>query len=431
MGSNKNTEWYQREFKEVFRQINQRYPGLCGYFLFGSLKEGEDSPTDVDVFCFYDSEVQPLSEEERIQILDEMEAECRASLGIPTHRFNNVCYKEHERALVDISSTKGLQGLLFNILHHRQVSGIADFDVTSKARERIIEAGQVYEDFRKLMERQGLDWSLERIKMSETDIGGLLTLSNVGNIASSIMASGISSLHIEGKLANVSEVLGCGGTKRVYNVEVGGRNYAVALPGTVDPAEITITKWNKVLQEPANTDRLRELGFHVNDICRIAPAEINGHEFPVLMMKRYRDHDFPIFDSKNPCRHYHEFIKPEQKVTDEDCLQLFSAVGDEIAALVQNGVGLGNDCFNLCEIDGVIHLYFNDLGPARFEDIPARALEVYVSAYARAAVGAFVNTTTERVYSTNPYVNSMGDLSCTLHPVLAKRVMKTIEEKLK
>lgn len=265
-------------------------------------------------------------------------------------------------------------------------------------------------------------------QMNKENITRLLTPDNVSGIARSRTSSGIESLYIHGRLTTVSKQLCSGGSKEVYDIIVDGKHYALALPGTVDPVQIVIAKWNKVLQEPDNTNRLRDLGLYVNDICMVVQATVNGHEFPALVMRRYSDHDFPIYDSKNPQGRYHELIKLDQQITDEKALSLFSPIGIEIATLVQNGAQLGRDCFNLCAIKGVPHLYLNDLGAATFEKIPQGELERYVDAYVSSALGAFVNTVTERVHRGNSYVNSMGDLGNSLQSKLVARVMVTLKE---
>ena len=265
-------------------------------------------------------------------------------------------------------------------------------------------------------------------QMDKSDITRLLNPDNVSDITGSMRLSGIESLHVDGRQAIVFKQLGSGGSKEVYDVTVGGQHYALALPGTVDTAQIIIAKWSKVLREPANTDRLRELGLHVNDLCRVVPSIVNGHEFPALVMKRYSDHNFPIYDSKNPQGNYHELIKPDQQITDEQVVSLFSPLGTEIVALARNGAQLGRDCFNLCAIKGVPHLYLNDLGAATFGKIPQGELERYVEDYVSSALGAFVNTATERVYRENPYVHSMGNLKSSLQPKLVAKVMGTLKE---
>jgi len=259
--------------------------------------------------------------------------------------------------------------------------------------------------------------------LNEADAIALLNSDNVSAITLSRGSSGIESLSIDGVEATVSKKLGSGGSKEVYDVTISDHSYALALPGTVDHVETIIQKWRKVLQEPDNTDRLRDLGFYVNDFCRIIPVIVNGDEFPALIMRRYSDHDFPIYDSKNPQGRYHELIKMGEQVTDESALLLFASIGDEITNLIKSGAKLGRDCINLCDIDGVPHLYINDLGAAKFEKIPDENLKWYVDHYISAVLGAFVNTVTEEAYRENPYVHSIGDLGCPLQSKLVERVM--------
>jgi hypothetical protein len=265
-------------------------------------------------------------------------------------------------------------------------------------------------------------------RINEEDAVRLLNISTVSAITHSRNSFGIESLLVDGVPATVSKKLGSGGSKEVYDATIKNEQYALALPGTVDHPQIVIEKWTKVLQEPANTDRLRCLGFYVNDLCQIVPTRVNGYEFPGLVMRRYSDHDFPIYDSKNPKSRYHELIKADEKVTDETALELFAPISDEIAKLVKNGAHLGRDSINLCDINGAPHLYLNDLGAASFDEISPDDFEKYVEHYVGSAIGAFINTVTERVYRGNSYVNSMADLGSSLQPKLFSRVMTILKE---
>ena len=264
--------------------------------------------------------------------------------------------------------------------------------------------------------------------MNGVDAARLLNNGNVSAISRSRRLSGIESLSIDGVQAAVSGLLGSGGSKEVYDATVGGQHYALALPGTVDFPQIVIEKWNKVLREPVNTDRLRDLGLYVNDVCQVVSTIVNGHEFPALIMKKYSDHNFPVYDSKNLQGRDHELIKSDGRVDDEAALRLFAPIGIEVASLIRGGARLGRDCFNLCDISGVPHLYHNDLGAATFRKISEGDLERYADGYVSSAFWAFVNTITEKVYRGNPYVNSMVDPECSLQPKLVESVMGILKE---
>src|SRR3989344_552131 len=265
-------------------------------------------------------------------------------------------------------------------------------------------------------------------RMDEEEAVRLLNLDTISAITRSMASSGIESLFVDGVSATASKRLGSGGSKEVYEVTIKNKQYALALPGTVGHPQVVIEKWTKVLQEPKNTDRLRGLGFYVNDLCQLVPTNVNGYEFPGLIMRRYSDHDFPIYDSKNPGGRHSKLIKAEEQVTDETALDLFAPIGDEVAKLVKNGARLGRDSVNLCDINDVPHLYLNDLGVASFGKISPDDFEKYVEHYVSSAIGAFVNTVSERVYRGNPYVHSIADLGSALQPKLVQRVMATLKE---
>ena len=253
--------------------------------------------------------------------------------------------------------------------------------------------------------------------VGEEDIETMLSTENIDNILRSRRSDdepGKDILHeitVGSYPVVIHEFLGSGTSKEVYDVEIEGQHYALGLSGIIDPTSHIIWKWRQVIKEPDNTRRLRDLGLIVNDICEIVPATVNGYEFPLILMKKYTDHPFTIYDSKNKHRNNNPLIGMDDKVTVETASQLFSQIAKEIALLVRNGVKLGTDNFNLCMIHGTPHLYFYDLGSASFEGIPQKDVSTYVRYYAKYAMDAFLNSFSFDVYHGNPHLRRLDKLN--------------------
>lgn len=186
--------------------------------------------------------------------------------------------------------------------------------------------------------------------------------------------------------------LGSGGTKQVYAVVYKGRRYALALPGVgTDPSDIIKEKWEEALHEPENTDKIRALGLLTNPLCKTVKAEVNGVDFPVIVMKRYEDLPFEIRDSKN--RKTSSIGATElvsAQMDDADILRLFDPLLEEIYVLLQYGVRLSSDSINLCVKNREAHFYFNDLGRAVFQPMDDETLRRYAEYYVGRAVYTFL-----------------------------------------
>ena len=95
---------------------------------------------------------------------------------------------------------------------------------------------------------------------------------------------------------------------------------------------------------------------------------------------------------------------------------------------MSNRIELGRDSFNLCDVGGTPHLYFNDLGGAAFENCSVQQAEDYVGYYVSASIGAFVNTISAKAYRENSYVKSMLGLNCSLQQRLTSRVIDSLKK---
>lgn len=196
----------------------------------------------------------------------------------------------------------------------------------------------------------------------------------------------------------LAQQLGSGGSKEVYDAEVGGVHYALAIPGTVDDAPVTIDKWKKILNEPANTARFRELGFYANRLCELVKAKINEIDFPALIMQRYEDLPFEVRDSKNPKSSVGDTRIIPKGIDVSQIPGLIQPLAGDIKGLLTQNVKVGSDAFNLAVVNGRPRIYFNDLGGAKFESLPQSDIETVTNYYITSALAAFVNGLTEAEY---------------------------------
>ena len=214
-----------------------------------------------------------------------------------------------------------------------------------------------------------------------------------------------------------------GGTKAVYDVLLQGQPYALALPhlDAVHPEEL-LRRWAIALQEPEHTSFLRENGCYVNEIMDARLVRAKDAYFPGLFMKRFQDHDYAIFDAKNR-RSSHELFKVAEGLSDELAADKLAPMTGDIRRLLNMGVHLGRDSFNLCLVDGLPHVYLNDLAHASFSPFSPTERVDYAQTYVAAAIGAVLETVSMRVYMSNPYVHALGDVGRTLDAVLVDQVL--------
>jgi hypothetical protein len=162
--------------------------------------------------------------------------------------------------------------------------------------------------------------------------------------------------------------IGNGGTKSVYDVEIGYQPYALALPNAHDHVQNMIKKWAAVLNEPHHTDRLRALGLVVNPDMRLLPVEVFGIPFQALQMTRFRDLTWEVRDHKNPSSSvFRTQLIPPEGLTPTNFRDLFQGVLSDLRTLAVNRIGLQGDSINLAVTNGVARLFLNDLGKINWD----------------------------------------------------------------
>ncbi|MEA2088228.1 MAG: hypothetical protein U9O55_00070 [Patescibacteria group bacterium] len=158
--------------------------------------------------------------------------------------------------------------------------------------------------------------------ISKSPPEALLTADNIAHIVRSRRRpeyprqDTVESLSVEEQNATIHERLGSGGSKEVYDIEIAGQHYAIGICGIQDAPDRMVEKWKIVLQEPANTQHLRERDFLVNELCDIRPTAVNGTHFPGIIMKRYQDLPFRVFDGKNVGREGVSLISKDTQLND-------------------------------------------------------------------------------------------------------------------
>ena len=231
--------------------------------------------------------------------------------------------------------------------------------------------------------------------LSREQSASLLNESAVRDILES-RQNGSLNIVVGNRAFTISQRLGSGGTKEVYDVHVGNSHFAMALPGSVDLPKTIVRKWRTVLNEPDNTRRLRDANLRVNSLSQLIQTKINGHFFPALLMKRYEDLPFTVRDSKNIGVGASRIFLPGMTV--EQIAETIRPMAADIHVLLQRDIRLGRDSFNLCLENGYPHIFFNDLGSAGFEPILEADIDQIAGHYADATVGAVLNGITEAEY---------------------------------
>ena len=196
----------------------------------------------------------------------------------------------------------------------------------------------------------------------------------------------------------VGKRLGEGGTKTVYEAVIGDSPFALAVPNIVDGVEVMTQKWKVVLQEPANTERVRGMELFANPTCEALPVSINGVSFTAIQMARYQDLPYQVMDGKNSRSSTVTGDVLPIELTGDSFEEYFGSIVPDVQSLINNGVWVGIDSLNICLVDGKPRIFLSDLGGAEFEEIPeetrARVAERYVSN----AFSAFLNGLTEAEY---------------------------------
>lgn len=172
-------------------------------------------------------------------------------------------------------------------------------------------------------------------------------------------------IRINRERAKVISVLGRGGSKKVYDVELGNERLALAVPNTdVDNATTIYPKWIKALDEPSHTAIIRDLGLCTNPLSQVVVASVDQKDFPAIIMKRYADLPYKVIDSKNRYSSTQKKpVLPEGGLNIESFISIFTPVIEDCATLLKNKILLGSDCFNICvDESGKLRLYLNDLG---------------------------------------------------------------------
>ena len=218
--------------------------------------------------------------------------------------------------------------------------------------------------------------------------------------------SGIRSLYVDGQKASICGTFDGGGTKEVHDIKIKEDHYALGISGTNDIVDITRTKWEKALREPTHTAQLRGYGLKVNDLSRLVAAKINGIYFPAILMIRYQDHDFPIYDRKNFQRNNNSLIKLDDVIDEKRFIDMMSPLLEDITVLAAHKIVLGSYCFNLCMIDCKPRIYLNDLGAmGRIENDVGQ----YIKKYVEYTIGAMLHSLGEDVFRKHPFIKRLTE----------------------
>jgi hypothetical protein len=210
--------------------------------------------------------------------------------------------------------------------------------------------------------------------LSNSSLGNLVHIgSQAGLRAEDIPDKIAGSVFIGGKQAHVIRCLGFGGTKAVFDIEWEGNRLALGLPSTFKSGakntlsgHLSIFKWELVLYEPETTNKIRDLGLCTNNLAKIIPVTVGETEFPAIVMSRYEDLPYLVFDAKNPDSSPHRIAPyPPGELNERSFLGVISPAIDDMVTLCTNSnfsTSFGADSLNGClDEDGKFRIYFNDL----------------------------------------------------------------------
>lgn len=217
--------------------------------------------------------------------------------------------------------------------------------------------------------------------------------------------------------------LGSGGTKEVYDAMINNRRYALGICGTQDSPHRIIEKWSQVLEEPKNTQQLRGMGLHVNEMCEIVLVNINQISFPAIKMLRYEDLKVRVFDAKNNKGNNLPLVKRNTALNDQLLMEILEPTIQESKILISEGVRLGRDSFNLCLYQQKLHLYLNDLGSISMQKIRNSDIKKFIEYYAQWIVDAFINSVSDETYYKNPFINGLNHIDNTFKRRLEQAIL--------
>ncbi len=245
----------------------------------------------------------------------------------------------------------------------------------------------------------------------------MLTVENLVSIWKTGMSTknlveGKTRITVEGIEVKIESLLGSGGTKAVYSVTLNCKKYAMAICQYNDAPGIISEKWSSCLCEPENTKLLQNQGFLVNEESRIVHVAINGYDFPALMMKRYQDHPFRIYDSKNRIQGI-----PFSAVKGvDDCISELQSVRKDIRKLIKAGIVLIGDSFTICSQNNILRLYLNDLGNLQYDEITCDEIDGVLVKYSNFARIAYLNAHSDIAIRNNSFFSTLR-IGCTGEPL--------------
>ena len=244
------------------------------------------------------------------------------------------------------------------------------------------------------------------------------------------MRSGRLEVVKDGTPLEIGEILGEGGSKTVRSTSLNNESLAIALPNTTDDEAKVFKKWEIVLKEPASTDKIRAMGVPVNPMCETTTVEVNGVPFKALLMKPYTETGFEVRDSKNRRSSVIETDLLPKAFGTDNVDEVLSDVLDDVATLINNGVTLGRDSFNICKKDGKLRLYLNDLGTAGFGGIPNESQRQYIESYVANALDSVGNGVNEEEWMAHKEVLESDDISSFHKGAIFSRLVEAVQSRL-
>jgi len=191
-----------------------------------------------------------------------------------------------------------------------------------------------------------------------------------------------------------------GGTKRIYSAEQACPHSVLCLPNPIDTPQTTRDKWRTTLHEPYNTGLVRSLKIPCLPVEEIVTVQVDQVHFPAILMSDYRHLPLTVLDHKNPKRNNDvRFFRKGSLPTIDTVAEMVHTVVQDCTTAANSNLVLERDSVNLCQQDGHLRLFLNDLGTLEVNpEISEADRNELTRTYVKWAIFALMKSLSEEEY---------------------------------
>jgi len=239
-------------------------------------------------------------------------------------------------------------------------------------------------------------------KKEEVNYTHYLSESELKKLLKKLRASKVPAISINGSQAEVIKGLGSGRAKNVYDIKILDKHYALAICVHTKHESVILKLWSLALQEPKKTHQLRSLGLSVNPLVEAIIIDLDGQPFPAIIMQRYEDLDFLVFDKRNRNQDFNPLLTQTEPTSLKEFIDLVRIMLPDLATLLRNRIKIGSDSFNLSVKNKSPRLFFTDLENMMPSTIAVDDFSFYAYLYAERTIESLLDSLTDEVYDRNP-----------------------------